>query len=88
MKIIILLLFTTLSFAQSEIVIGSGSLGNSSFVIGGNIIDTEMLFENKFTKKEPIPIPKPRPSRKGMKYKKSEAQKLKEALRKITLKKK
>ena len=42
-----------------------------------------MLYENKFTKKEPIPIPKPRPSRKGMKYKKSEAQKLKEEASRI-----
>ncbi len=80
------LFFCNISFSQSEIVIGSGSLGNGNFVIGGNIIDTPLLVENKFTKKEPIPIPKPRSSRKGMKYKKSEAQKLKEALRKLTLK--
>jgi hypothetical protein len=88
MKLIILLLFINFSFAQSGIVSGYATNGNSSFVIGGNIVDVEILFENKFTKKEPIPIPKPRPSRKGMKYKKSEAQKLKEALRKLTLKKK
>ena len=79
MKIIILILFTSICFAQSEIVVGSGNLGNGNFVIGGNIIDVEMLYENKFTKGTPIPTPKPRPSRKGMKYKKSEAQKLKEA---------
>jgi hypothetical protein len=84
----LLLLFTTLAFSQSGIVSGYATNGNSSFVIGGNIIDTPLLVENKFTKKEPIPIPKPRPSRKGMKYKKSEAQKLKEALRKLTLKNK
>jgi hypothetical protein len=81
MKLLILLLFTSICFAQSEIVIGSGNLGNGNFVIGGNIIDAELLYENKFTKGTPIPTPKPRPSRKGMKYKKSEAQKLKEALK-------
>lgn len=79
------LFFCNIIFAQSEIVVGSGSLGTGSFVIGGNIIDTPMLFENKFTKKEPIPIPKPRSSRKGMKYKKSEKQKLKESLKKNKL---
>jgi hypothetical protein len=78
MKIIILILFTSICFAQSEIVVGSGNLGNGNFVIGGNVIDAELLYENKFTKGTPIPTPKPRPSRKGMKYKKSEAQKLKE----------
>jgi len=78
MKIIILILFTTLSFAQSGIVSGYATNGNSSFVIGGNIIDAELLYENKFTKGTPIPTPKPRPKTRG-KYKKSEAQKLKEA---------
>lgn len=82
MKTILLLLFTTIAFSQSGIVSGYATNGNSSFVIGGNIIDVEMLYENKFTKGTPIPTPKPRPSRKGMKYKKSEAQKLKEALKK------
>jgi hypothetical protein len=47
-------------------------------VIGGNVIDAELLYENKFTKGTPIPTPKPRPKTRG-KYKKSEAQKLKEA---------
>jgi hypothetical protein len=88
MKLTILLLFINFSIAQSGIVSGYATNGNSSFVIGGNIIDAELLYENKFTKGTPIPTPKPRPSRKGMKYKKSEAQKLKEALRKLTLKKK
>jgi len=79
-KLIVLLLFSISSFAQSEIVIGSGSLGNGNFVIGGNIIDTPLLYENKFTKPKPIPII-PRPKTRG-KYKKSEAQKLKESLKK------
>jgi hypothetical protein len=78
MKIIILILFTSICFAQSEIVVGSGNLGNGNFVIGGNVIDAELLYENKFTKGTPIPTPKPRPKTRG-KYKKSEAQKLKEA---------
>jgi hypothetical protein len=81
MKTAILLLFTSIAFGQSEIVVGSGSLGSGNFVIGGNIIDTPLLYENKFTK--PKATPKPRG-----KYKKSEAQKLKEALRKVTIKKK
>lgn len=73
------LLFTTLTFAQEGIVVGSGSLSKGSFVIGGNIIDTPMLNDNKFTK----PQPKPKPRRK---YRKSEKQRLKEALRKLTIK--
>jgi len=77
--LIVFILFTNISFAQSGIVSGYATNGNSSFVIGGNIIDVELLYENKFTKGTPIPTPKPRPSREGMKYKKSEAQKLKEA---------
>lgn len=77
---LMLLLAFNLSFAQSEIVIGSGSLGNGNFVIGGNIIDVPMLYDNKFTKPKISPvIPKPRTRGK---YKKSEAQKLKESLKK------
>lgn len=82
---VVLLLFFQLSFGQNQIVSGYVSDGNSSFIIGGNIIDTPMLYENKFTK--PKPTPKPRPKTRG-KYKKSAAQKIKEALRKLINKKK
>jgi hypothetical protein len=78
---LISLLFSQMTFSQSEIIVGSGSLGNGNFVIGGNIIDTPLLYENKFTKSKPTPvIPKPRTRGK---YKKSEKQKLKELLNKI-----
>jgi hypothetical protein len=79
---IALMFFCNTAFTQSQIVIGSGNLGNGSFVIGGNIIDADLLYENKFTKGTPIPTPKPKPKKRG-KYKKSEAQKLKEALKKL-----
>jgi len=83
MKTIILILFTSFCFAQSGFTSGYAINGNSSFVVAGYIIDAELLYENKFTKGTPIPTPKPRPSRKGMKYKKSEAQKLKEEAARI-----
>lgn len=79
MNALILLLFVNISIAQSEIVIGSGSLGTGNFVIGSSINEIKV---NGVAIIKAIPKPKGRPT----KYKKSEAQRLKEALRKLTLK--
>lgn len=83
MKKLILLLFTTVGFSQSGIVSGYVSDGFSSFTIGANVVELIVPYNNKFTKGSAKP--KPRAKTRG-KYKKSEAQKLKEALRRLTLK--
>jgi hypothetical protein len=48
MKILILLLFTTLTFAQSEIVIGSGSLGSGSLIVTANVNSISLNTNNIF----------------------------------------
>jgi hypothetical protein len=83
MKTIILLLFTTLSFAQSSVIVAGGNAQNISYTIGGGLVELQIsiveevtLGVPKFELPEP---PKPKPATK----KKSFLEKLIEVILKL-----